>query len=108
MGTSVPRRSRSGQALTELAIGLLAFALVITAILGFAKCIVASLDMRRSLRADAGRRALGAAGGDTAYSSSSKSVSLEVSPLAADGIFGTRRVEMKEEVHIPHAGMQVQ
>jgi len=98
-----PRRARGGQALTELAIGLFAFALVVAALLGFAKCITASLDMRRNVRAEAGRRALGSGGGDgISYSSSRKSASVTVSPLAADRIFGTERVELKEEVHIPH------
>ena len=61
MGTS--RKSRSGQAFVELACGMLALALVLSALFSVSSYIVKSLDLRRGLRADAGRRAMLAEGG---------------------------------------------
>ena len=46
--------SRRGQALMELAVGMFAFALVVTALCGFAVYIAKSLKMQNSLRTGAG------------------------------------------------------
>ncbi|MBQ1568729.1 MAG: hypothetical protein IIZ70_02390 [Kiritimatiellae bacterium] len=97
--------TRRGQALVELAIGMFVVALVLSGLLAFGKYIVESLDEQRTMRADAGQGALGSVGGDGSYSSASRHASVTVSPLAAEYIFGSTTVEVKEEVHIPVTGI---
>ena len=97
--------AKRGQALVELANGLFAFALVVSALIGFGQCIVASLDLRRTVRAEAGRSAFGSNGGDGAFSSVKRTKAVSVSPLAADAVFGTQTVRMTEESHIPHMSL---
>ncbi len=92
---------RKGQAFMELAIGMLALALVLSALFGFTMYIMSSLDMQRDLRADAGKSALEAGGGDESYSSKIANDLIEVEPFAATYIFGSTEVEVREEVHIP-------
>ena len=58
-----------GQAFMEMALGMLALALVLASLFGFTSYILSSLEMQRDLRADAGRGALEAGGGDESYSS---------------------------------------
>lgn len=94
-----------GQALVELAIGMVVVALVLSALFAFTRYILASLEIQRTLRADAGRSALGTHGVDETYSSSVQRDTITVSPMAADYIFGSRQVEIKEEVHIPVMGI---
>ena len=99
---SVARRlGSSGQAFVELALGMLALALVLAALFGFTAYILSSLKMQRHLRADAGRGALNSGGGEESYSSKIADDTVEVEPLAATYIFGSSEVEVKEEVHIP-------
>ena len=99
---SVARRlGGSGQAFVELALGMLALALVLSALFGFTTYILSSLKMQRHLRADAGRGALNSGGGEESYSSKTAADTVEVEPLAATYIFGSSEVEIKEEVHIP-------
>ena len=99
---SVSRRlGGSGQAFVELALGMLALALVLAALFGFTAYILSSLKMQRHLRADAGRGALNSGGGEESYSSKIADDTVEVEPLAATYIFGSSEVEVKEEVHIP-------
>lgn len=93
--------TRRGQAFMEMAIGMLALALVLSALFGFTMYILSSLDMQKDLRADAGKDALEAGGGDESYSSKVARDVVEVEPLAATYIFGAEEVEVKEEVHIP-------
>ncbi|MBR0196836.1 MAG: hypothetical protein IJQ34_01750 [Kiritimatiellae bacterium] len=96
------KNKRSAQAMVELAIGMLVLALVLSAMFGFFSYIITSLDMRRTIRADAGREALGANGDLGGYSSAvSTNAIVEVEQLAADYIFGTRKINVKMEVHIP-------
>ena len=99
--SSARRLGGSGQAFVELALGMLAFALVLASLFAFTSYILSSLDMQSDLRAEAGRGALNAGGGDEAYSSKTAQDSVEVEPLAATYIFGSSEVEIKEEVHIP-------
>ncbi len=97
---------RDGQAFMEMALGMLALALVLSALFGFTMYILSSLEMQRDLRADAGKGALEAGGGDESYSSKVSHDVVEVEPFAATYIFGSSEVEVKEEVHIPSmAGM---
>ena len=102
LARSVSRRlGSSGQAFVELALGMLALALVLSALFGFTAYILSSLKMQRHLRADAGRGALNSGGGEESYSSKIADDTVEVEPLAATYIFGSSEVEVKEEVHIP-------
>ena len=99
---SVARRLGSpGQAFMELALGMLALALVLSALFGFTAYILSSLRMQRDIRAEAGRGALNSGGGEESYSSKIADDTVEVEPLAATYIFGSSEVEVKEEVHIP-------
>lgn len=100
-----PWRKR-GQALVELAIGMFVVSLVVAALLAFTTYIIRSLNEQRTLRAEAGRSALGGTGGDGAYASASCHVAIDVSPMASEHIFGSRQVEVSEEVHMPVAGLQ--
>ncbi len=107
MGTKELAGFRNGQAFMELAIGMLALALVLSALFGFTMYILHSLEIQRDLRADAGKGALEAGGTDESYSSKKGEKAVEVEPLAATYIFGASEVEVKEEVHIPPmAGMR--
>ena len=90
-----------GQAFMEMALGMLALALVLASLFGFTSYILLSLEMQRDLRADAGRGALEAGGGDESYSSKTAHDVVEVEQFAADYVFGSSEVEVQEEVHIP-------
>ena len=105
MGIETRRGSRSGQALTELAIGLFAFTLVVAGLFAFLRYILVSQELSRGLRAEAGRAAMGRHGLDESYSSVVRHDTITVSPMAADYIFGSRQVEVREEVHIPAMGL---
>ncbi len=98
------RRARRGQAFMELAMGMLALALVLAGAFGFIEYTLCSLEIQRSLRAEAGRSALVSSGSEEAYVSASDSDTVLVEPLAAEYIFGTEEVEVKEEVHLPVMG----
>lgn len=84
---------RRGQALMELAVGLFAVALVVSALCGFALYIVASLRAQNELRAD-----LGSSGG-----SSKKSGSVDVGTFAADYLFPKQILKIEEKVEMPSA-----
>ena len=90
-----------GQAFMEMALGMLALALVLASLFGFTSYILSSLEMQRDLRADAGRGALEAGGGDESYSSKTAHDVVEVEQFAADYVFGSSEIEVQEEVHIP-------
>ncbi len=85
----------------ELALGMLALALVASTLFAFSEYIISSLNMHRDLRAEAGRGALNGFGGDGSYSSRVDSDTIYVEKLAADYVFGEDQVEVHEEVHIP-------
>lgn len=93
---------RSAQAIIELALGLFCLSLVLAALFAFLNYIVSSMNISRDLRAKAGRSALTSMGGGESYSSSSKSDTIKVSPMAAEYIFGSSDINIKEEVHIPN------
>lgn len=98
-------RARRGQAFMELAVGMLALALVFAAVFGFMGVIVRSLDMQRGMRAKAGRAAMDAHGGS--YASVVEHDKVEVEPFAAEYVFGTQEIEVREEVHIPNMGIEI-
>ena len=54
------RRSGSGQAAIEFAIGIFVFALVLTALVGFAPLFLRNFELQSEARCDAGVTALGA------------------------------------------------
>lgn len=101
-------RCRRGQALAELAVGMVAVALVLAGLLGFIRCILGGLDAQRSMRAEAGREALGANGPRGSFALASRHFEVEVSPLAADWVFGSETVKLEEKVYIPHTGVYEQ
>ena len=75
---------RRGQALMELAVGMLALALVVSALCGFAVYIAKSLRIQNELRV----------GGK-------KSDSVEVSDFAAERVFGQGTLEISERLSWP-------
>ena len=81
--------ARNGQALVELAVGMFAFALVASALCGFAICIVKSLEMQNSLR----------------IGESSQSETVKMSGFAAKHVFGTDVIKLKEKVVMPQAAI---
>lgn len=105
MGIETRRGSRPGQALTEFVLGLFAFTLVFVGLIAFVRYILVSQELSRGLRAEAGRAAMGRHGLDESYSSVVRHDTITVSPMAADYIFGSRQVEVREEVHIPAMGL---
>lgn len=82
--------TKRGQALVELALGMFALALVVSALVGFAVYIAKDLRMQNALRV-----------GDSAPSET-----LEVSGLTAKYIFGTDKVKIKEKVEMPERGIR--
>jgi len=74
-----------GQALMELAVGMFALALVVSALCGFAVYIAKSLKMQNSLRVGA----------------SKQTAEIEISSWAAQHVFGTETLKIKEEVKMP-------
>ena len=92
---------RRGQALVELAVGMLVVSLVLSALFAFVHYITLAGGEQRTIRGKAGRAALNGFGGEEAYSSAYGGRTITVSPMAADVIFGTEQVEVREEVHIP-------
>lgn len=76
---------RRAQALMELAVGMFAFALVISALCGFAIWISKSLKMQNSLRT--GR--------------STQTDKVEFTSFAAKYVFGSEAVTIKESVKMP-------
>ncbi len=102
MGTKF--KFRRGQAMIELAIGLFALVLVVSATIGFQEYIVASLEIQRTLRARVGNSALISVGNTEAYVSAKDSDSVQVEPIAAEYIFGQEIIKMEEEIHLPAMG----
>lgn len=78
-------RFRRGQALMELAVGLFAFALVASALCGFAVYIAKSLRMQNTLR----------------VGSASQHDEVEVSDFAAKYVFGSDTLRIHEKVEMP-------
>lgn len=77
--------TKRGQALMELVVGLFALALVVSALCGFAICIVKSLKMQNSLRVGA----------------TSQQDEVQVGEFAAKYVFGTKIIKLNEKVEMP-------
>ena len=91
MGT----RARRGQAFVEMAIGMFALALVVSALVAFLSYIVKSLDLMRTSRADAGTAAMGSSFGSVHVS---RRDVVEVEPFAEEHLFGTKTLTVREDV----------
>ena len=104
-GSLLPLRVRRGQAFIEMAVGMLATALVIAALFGCTYIILGSLEMQRTLRARAGRAAMSSTGGEEAYASAAETDRITVETFAAEYLFGSTEVEVREEVHMPAMGI---
>lgn len=79
---------RRGQALMELATGLFAVALVVSALCGFAVYIAKSLEAQNSLRHGNGGTNI-------------KSDKVPVEEFASKYVFGTRSLKIEEKVVMP-------
>ena len=77
--------TRRGQALTELAFGMFAFALVVSALTTFAVYIARSLRVQNSARGPAPERA----------------EPVETGAFAAEWLFGTGRLKIEERAVMP-------
>lgn len=75
---------RRGQALMELAVGMFALALVVSALCGFSVYIAKSLKVQNHLRT----------GGPT-------SDLVEFGDFAAEHVFGTQKIQIKEKLWFP-------
>ncbi len=97
--------SRRGQAFIELALGMFALALTFAALFGFAAYIIAALNMGRDLRAEAGAEAKATVGGDGAFAGAADAETVELEPMAAEYVFGSEEVAVKEAVYLPVMGI---
>lgn len=79
---------RRGQALMELATGLFALALVVSALCGFAVYIAKSLEAQNSLRSGSGGTSI-------------KSARVDVEEFAAKNVFGVKTLKIEEKVVMP-------
>jgi hypothetical protein len=77
--------TRRGQALMELAVGMFALALVVSALTGFAVYIAKSLRSQNSVRS----------------SSKSSDATVEVEAFAAEWIFGREKLNVGEKAVMP-------
>ncbi len=96
---------RRGQAFMEMAVGMLATALVVAALFGCTCIILRSMEMQRDLRARAGRAAMASTGGDGSYASVEDRETIVVETFAADHLFGATEIEVHEAVHMPAMGL---
>ncbi len=86
------------QALVELAFGMFALALVLSALFAFTSYIVKSLNAQREVRVQAGRSALASsANGATSV----KTDEATFDSLATDYVFGSESVKIKENAYLP-------
>lgn len=79
--------TKRGQALVEMAVGMLALAIVASALCGFALYIARSLEIQNSLRTDG--------------KSNSQSDSVEIGDFAAQHFAGTGVLGIREKVVMP-------
>jgi hypothetical protein len=91
---------RSAQAFMELALGMLALALVLSALFSFTHYIMSSLDMHRSLRGEAGTAAMNSVG-EGSYSTAADSEKVVIERFAAEYIFGDDQMKISERVSMP-------
>lgn len=95
--------TEKGQAMIELAVGMFALVLVVSALSSFTIYIVKGLEAERRVRADAGRDAIEFT--DTsenpAYRFADRVEPMEVDSISAKYLFGTEEVSVHESVYMP-------
>ena len=94
---------RRGQAFYEMALGMLALALVVSSLCLFTRYIIRSLEMQQRLRAEVGCKAFHSigAGDNESYVSSKEDDTIDIPVFAAEYIFGSDVLPVHEELHIP-------
>lgn len=98
--------TEKGQAMVELAVGMFALVLVVSALSSFAVYIVKGLEAERHVRAEAGKDAILIS--DTserpAFRFADRVEPMEVDSLSAKYLFGTEKVSVRESVYLPPMG----
>lgn len=95
--------TEKGQAMVELAVGMFALVLVVSALSSFAVYIVKGLEAEREVRADAGKEAIvfSDMSDRPAFRFADKLEPMEVDSLSAKYLFGTEKVSVRESVYLP-------
>lgn len=95
--------TKKAQAMIELAIGMFALVLVVSALSGFTLYIVKGLEAERTVRADAGKDAMTFfdSSENPAYRFADRVEPMEVDSLSAKYLFGTEKVHVRESVYLP-------
>lgn len=95
--------TKPGQAMVELAVGMFALVLVVSALSSFTIYIVKGLDAERKVRADAGKDAIQAfdMNEKPAFRMADRVEPMEVDSLSAKYLFGTEKVNVRESVYMP-------
>lgn len=92
-----------GQALMELAVGLFALILVVSALSSFTIYIIKGLESQRHVRAEAGKEALMFMdmSVNPSYRFADTVSPVEVDSISAKYLFGTDKVNVRESVYLP-------
>lgn len=95
--------TEKGQAMMELAIGMFALVLVLSALSSFTIYIVKGLDSQRYVRAEAGRDALSFTdmSEKPSYRFADVVEPMELDSISAKYLFGTEKVNIRESVYLP-------
>lgn len=95
--------TKKGQAMIELAIGMFALVLVVSALSSFTFYIVRGLDAERHVRADAGKDAIQFSdlSDNPAFRFADRVEPVEVDSVSAKYFFGNSKVEVRESVYLP-------
>lgn len=98
-----PMVIKRGQAMIELAVGMFALILVVSALASFTFYIVRGLELERHVRADAGKDAIQFSdlSDNPAYRFANRVDSVEVDSVSAKYFFGRSKVEVQEAVYLP-------
>ena len=97
-------RSKRGQAMYEMAIGMFLIVLCAGALFSFGEIILTSLDQQDRIREEAGRKALETYAPEDVrvrFVSAHGNDSVTVEPVAADYFFEREDVKVLNEVHMP-------
>ena len=109
MGTDERTPRRRGQAMYEMAIGMFLLVLMAGALFSFGEIMLTSLDQQDRIREEAGRKALEAYAPDgvrVRFVSSHGNDSVTVDPIAADYLFDSQDIKVRNEVHMPVMAME--
>lgn len=90
---------RKGQSFFELALGMFALSLVISALATFAVYIVRSLKLQSEVRLEAGQSAMVSSGSD--MTAAQRSDSIELDSVAAEYFFGSNEATINEKAYLP-------